>query len=385
MSTRRGTLVARDSEVVLTQAKERLAQTKAKSINNLRTEWEKAIKKPIDEVKGRFARLKAGGRSVVVSSPVPSSAVEELHESLRKIDPNYSSDVKVKSDLPQVPLIVKYWKDHVVKTPYSFSLQKCNDATCCGPLRTPDRDGIRELAMQRQPTPLLDPRRKGHFLSRDDALKATANNPDASSDMSDLPSDKDDQVKQAATKRAQRDIALAKLLKMKSWDPKKVRAFLTCYHCGKRRCVYSPTDPTWEAGKEAFQQKLESVSERYSCGDLLFDDEHHLSKVIVQKQSLTCESPIEKAYYNPNNHTDRKIKLKDICIHCGEGRPEDFLLRLPQLQERCMTDGYKCFPICISCIDSGKKVVKSGKKNALQERAEKIAKRRKLNDSSSDK
>ena len=50
-----------------------------------------------------------------------------------------------------------------------------------------------------------------------------------------------------------------------------------------------------------------------------------------------------------------------------------------------MAKGYKCFPICVPCIDSGKKVVHSGKKNVLQERTEKIVKRRKLNDSSSDK
>ena len=168
-------------------------------------------------------------------------------------------------------------------------------------------------------------------------------NPDAIIDLSDLPSDKVHKAKEEVAKKLKQDSTLAAQLKLKSWDPKKVRAFLKCYHCVKRRCVYSLTDSIWEACLIAFQQKLESVSKRFLCGNLLFDDDHHLSKVIVQKQSLTCNSPIENGYYN---HRERKIKLKDICIHCGESGPEDFLLQLPQLQERCMTKGYKCFPIC---------------------------------------
>jgi hypothetical protein len=125
----------------------------------------------------------------------------------------------------------------------------------------------------------------------------------------------------------------------------------------------------------AFQQKLESVSGRFSCGDLLFDDDHPLSKVIVQKQSLTCESQIEKAYYNK---IERALKLKDLCIYCGSGADDEeeddnFLLRLPQLQERLMTDGYVCFPICITCVKNGKKVVKVGKKDTAQARVERIA------------
>ena len=120
----------------------------------------------------------------------------------------------------------------------------------------------------------------------------------------------------------------------------------------------------------AFRQKMESVSNRYSCGDLLFADDHHLSKVIVQKQSLTCESPIEKGYYNKEG---RMLKLKDICYHCGEMGAEDFLYSLPQLREKNMTGGYDCFPICVACLEKGKKVAKSNKKNEIQARKERVA------------
>ncbi len=85
---------------------------------------------------------------------------------------------------------------------------------------------------------------------------------------------------------------------------------------------------------ETLQQKLESISGRLSCGVILFDDIHHLSKILVQKQSLMCESDIEsdieKGYYN---HKDRRVKFDNVCIHCGEPGSSKFLLEIEQLRE----------------------------------------------------
>ena len=108
----------------------------------------------------------------------------------------------------------------------------------------------------------------------------------------------------------------------------------------------------------ALQQKYESVSERFTCGDLLFPDNHAFSRLLAQRSNLNCESQIEKAYYNV---PDRAFKTQDICIHCGEGcreeRKSDFLLRQAELEERNSTEGYPCYPICVMCFGSGKKVV----------------------------
>ena len=93
--------------------------------------------------------------------------------------------------------------------------------------------------------------------------------------------------------------------------------------------------------------------------------------MLAQKKNITCESPIEKGYYN---NEGRMLKLREICIHCGEGGSSDFLLSLTQLQECCMTDGYNSFPICTACLVIGKKVVKGGKKDNMQARNDKIAK-----------
>ena len=169
---------------------------------------------------------------------------------------------------------------------------------------------------------------------------------------------------------------MAKEVGLKSWDSKKVRCFLTCCFCGKRRCIYSKVDEDYKAAEVALTQKMESVADRYSCGDLLFDDSHHLSKKLVQKQALTCESQIEKSYYNS---TSRGLKLKDICIHCGEMGGEGFLLDTDQLKKRCLSKGYKCYPICVICLDDGKKVEHNGPQNKLEARKEKemMAKKKK--------
>ena len=161
---------------------------------------------------------------------------------------------------------------------------------------------------------------------------------------------------------------MAEVLNLKSWDVKKVRGVLKCHHCEKPRYIYSSVEATCNAATAALQQQMESVSGQFYCGDLLFEDSHHLSKVLVQQQALTRETRIEKGYFN---HKDRKLKLPNICIYCGEEVAEEFLLCEPQLHERKLTGGKMCFPICVDCLACGKKVVKSGRKITAKARSEK--------------
>ena len=202
--------------------------------------------------------------------------------------------------------------------------------------------------MQKQPTPKLDPDRNGHFLKRVDAL-AQCKSESAYTDLSDLPSVIGSEQKKDVTNKAARDIQVSRDAGLKSWDSHKVRCFLTCSHCGKRRLVYSKLDADYYNAEVALTQKLESVAGRYTCGDLLFEDSHPLSKKLVQKQALTCELPIEKSYYI---NEGRSVKLKKICVHCGEESKEGFLLDTDQLKKRCLTKGYKCCPICVPSICS---------------------------------
>ena len=311
---------------------------------NFDNEWKASMAVPIDALSGLFCHLKTADRPVVVTPRVPSKSVSVLHDQLKTIDPAYSPTVFLKDHLKNVAKLVASIDLHVVATPYSYSIQKCTNLACCCQMRTPVENGIRALGMQRQPTPREDTKRKGHFLSREQSILESTNNPGLLVDLSDLPSVIGDHLKALARNRIKRDTCVAKVLNLKSWDAKKVRGVLKYYHCAKPRCIYSPVEANYNAATTALQQKMESVANISSCGDLLFEDSHHLSKMLVQQQALTCESRIEKGYFN---HKDRKLKLPDICIYCGEEGVEDSLLCQPQLVERKLTAGKFCFPLCV--------------------------------------
>ena len=370
MVTDTGVDVVRDSSLPSCVAKAKLDKAVKEASQNFPQEYATAMAVPLDAIGERFSNLTTSGNPVIVTPRVPKEGVTTLHNRLKQIAPAYTPKIMLKDHLKKVPEIVSFIESHTIITPYSFSVQKCNDIGCCGNIRTPVN--VSDLAMQRQPTPRADIGRVGHFLCRDQALKEAPNQQNALIDLTDMPSNVGDEEKKKLKKQKARDLAVTKELKLKSWEGRRVRAIIVCYNCNKRRCMYSPKEEEFATANLALRQKIESVSGYYSCGDLLFDDDHPLSKVIVQKQSLTCESQIEKGYYANAN---RSLKVKMICIHCGVLGNDDkeFLYCMPQLLEKNMTEGYDCYPICVDCIASGKKVVKGSKKNVVRAREERIA------------
>ena len=121
---------------------------------------------------------------------------------------------------------------------------------------------------------------------------------------------------------------------------------------------------------------MESVGYRYRCGDLLFGD-GPMSEVIIQKQSLTCESKIEPVYYNPKKANERpNLMLKDICVHCGCFGSSDFLHGMKELRDRNETNGWTYLPICVECKREKKPFVKKGscKQDKVEAHREKLAK-----------
>ena len=103
---------------------------------------------------------------------------------------------------------------------------------------------------------------------------------------------------------------------------------------------------------------------RLCCSDLLFREDHYLSKVLVQKMNIDCESTIEKGYFD---NAKRIMKTDPCCYYCGvEGSS---VLGLTKLRERCVTKGYDCFPICVECLDvKKKKLVTNGEDCLVKKR-----------------
>ncbi len=127
------------------------ARAAAIALRDIQSVWAKPIGEPIDFVAEKFAHLKTGNQDIAVTPLVPKAEVDCLHYQLKKKDPNYTPAIKRNKDLKKVPKVEAFIKNHYTITPYSFDIQKCNNPNCCVAFRTLEE--VRELAMQKQPTP----------------------------------------------------------------------------------------------------------------------------------------------------------------------------------------------------------------------------------------
>ncbi len=87
---------------------------------------------PIEAIFTKIGTLRTGGRSVIVCPHVAVERVNELHKHLNSNDSNYTKDVHLPEHLGRVLKINAVMKKHVLETPYSFSIRKCNNESCCG-------------------------------------------------------------------------------------------------------------------------------------------------------------------------------------------------------------------------------------------------------------
>ena len=232
-------------------------------------------------------------KPVVVRHCILTAAITKLHDALTAIDPASSRPIHLAANPKKIPKLEAWMKKHCVIHPYSMYIQWSNDQACCGTFHSPPEVG--DLVMQRQPTPQKDSHRAGHFMCRDDVLELFANDSSALTNMSDLPSFNSDKQAMKGDKEAkkERDKKVDKETGLKSWDPKKVRSILTCFCCGKCCCIFSKENGIdYKNVSVALQQKYESVSERFTCGDLLFPDNHRFSRLLAQRTNINCESQI---------------------------------------------------------------------------------------------
>ena len=116
---------------------------------------------------------------------------------------------------------------------------------------------------------------------------------------------------------------------------KNVKVVLQCGECFKWRVLYSKYSLKKDQ-REELEQLIEDLD--YTCGSIFADieaEEDSVLNSVYVKANLTCNSTIEIPYYTAGNAPK--------CYHCGS---ED------KLQEK-----EKDFPICLSCLNVGKKPV----------------------------
>jgi len=89
------------------------------------TEWVKSMAFFISHISNCFENLPLYGRDVNNNLRCNPSIVKMFHNILRSIDPDYEEFKRAASQLPKMPLLETFIDEHVVSTPYSFSILKC--------------------------------------------------------------------------------------------------------------------------------------------------------------------------------------------------------------------------------------------------------------------
>ena len=334
---------------------------------DLKTEWVKSMNLPISQVTDRFSALDQNGRPVIVDKQCQSEVVEKLHDNLSKIDAMYDRSIRQKSQLGRMPDLKNYVDKHVVSTPYTFSIQKCGEQSCtiCKPISAPEGD-VRDLVLQRQPTPIQDPTRTDHFYERKKALAKFKNNQKSLTDLSDLPS-----KNATATHKSEMGIKKKRdAVVGGKWAPSSVRDSVACWECGKPRCLFSQKMINDEKIMKSLQTHKES--HQHVCGSLLMPDDskNSLAGIFVQRIGITCADPIEMACYNPGNNKRTRFQTPLICALCTT---KYNVMEQAELEAEKISGGNKCLPMCRGCMSFGNKPAKKsnrGRKNQVKAKAE---------------
>ena len=286
--------------------------------NDLREEWRKAMNVPIQQIASRFKYLDLNGRHVVVDEKCTDDDVESLHSILGKIDHQYDPEIRSISQLRNMPKLQNFMNEHFVITPYSLSIQKCGKRTCsiCKPIRSPEGD-VRDIVMQRQPTPKKDTARRGHYLTRQKTLAEFEGDLDDTSkmkrltDTSCLPS----KVPQKLPPQ-KRNIDVKNGKTLKSWDASYVRQSVHCEECARPRCIFAKSILTED---EVMQLQSHIENTQFICGNPLFQEassNNSLADSLKNRVNINCFSPVENEYYNPVGTNKRSaFRTKDICAY----------------------------------------------------------------------
>lgn len=130
----------------------------------------------------------------------------------------------------------------------------------------------------------------------------------------------------------------------------KVRDYVCCCECEKRRVVYSMKKLSAREQLALARLKEETL---YSCGCALFPEGSQYGNVMVVREGITCLSNMETTYY-----AGKTAVFEDVCFFCGK------VESVNDEKIRKLKEDYGIVrPICQKCLDHGKTpVVRNAKK-----------------------
>ena len=258
----------------------------AESRPGLQTAVQECLKPMITEIEARFSRLQLKDTCFKKGEVASNDQVECLWSFASAIDSQLSIEKTTKKEIMKAKSFLEFVDKHCRQRHYSFQIRKCSDPLCCSPLRCPQTvfDSLHWL-----PDLMLD-KDKAHYKVFQDVFGKTTSEADRPSIA---------QSKQREEHPSS------------NYTAAKVRSTVKCLACDKPRCVYSEKMSTYKENKSIVT--LAAEVNFYVCGSPLIPDSHPLAKDVYVRTSLSCDSPIERAYYS----SSKTMKFPAICAHCG--------------------------------------------------------------------
>ncbi|CAB4376372.1 unnamed protein product [Rhizophagus irregularis] len=295
---------------------------KAQESNELTSELKESITNIQNLLNNRTERLLFKDKKFRCHEPANEERIAALFESISDIDSTLRIEETTQAQIRRHPTLVEFINTHCRARAYSFQIKKCNNPTClyCKPIRLPLSE-FNTLSFLPDPIPSQD-----HYATFQDVYGTETTEKYRPTYMKS----------QASAEPIPKSILVVS----------KIRGYINCEDCGKRRCVYSEKSLTHEE-QEDFQQVLDSYS--YSCGAPVFPDDHYLKELIFVRTQISCDSPIEILYYS-----SRKSGNYPICYYCGES--EDLVTPPQSLRERFK----QIYPLCEECHQNRKEFYTKG-------------------------
>ncbi|PKK56135.1 hypothetical protein RhiirC2_797987 [Rhizophagus irregularis] len=292
---------------------------KANKNSNLEMELRDCIKDVQSLLHSRSERLVLKDQYFKCYNAASEYDINGLFQSMSKVDPLLTRNDTTQAQLTRHNELVSFMKTHCHERAYSFQIKKCQDVSCniCTPIRLPQTvfDSLHFLP---DPVPALD--NPDHYTS----FQAVYGKQTSEEFRPSL------QLNQANAEPAPKSV----------FASGKIRDYIMCCDCGKRRCVYSDKALSQDEIQD-FKQSLDTYD--YSCGAPLFPDDHYLAELLFVRVKISCDTPMEILYYS-----SRKSGNSDICYHCGTD--SDFVDPPDSIRTK-----YKIiYPLCQRCQDKGK-------------------------------
>uniref|UniRef100_U9UYI2 Uncharacterized protein n=1 Tax=Rhizophagus irregularis (strain DAOM 181602 / DAOM 197198 / MUCL 43194) TaxID=747089 RepID=U9UYI2_RHIID len=218
-------------------------RTKAQESNKLESELKESIANVQNILNNRTERLSLKEKKFKCNDSANVEAITELFGSICDIDPTLTIKETTQAQIRHHSALIKFMDAHCRTRAYSFQVKKCNNITCsyCKPIRLPSSE-FNNLNFLPDPIPSRD--NTDHYMPFERVYGTETTEEYRPTYMQT----------QANAEPISKSILIGG----------KIRFYINCEDCRKRRCVYSDKSLNNEE-QEDYQQALESYS--YSCGN----------------------------------------------------------------------------------------------------------------------